>query len=231
MLKHNQTSDNNLVNHALILFILFAVVALALAIFVARRYFNKDARAQRELNKYLSQPLSTDEIGRFYERYIGHLYETEGYDVIYNGAINGYADLGRDLIVKCIDEVLIIQTKCWSKNKWIQEKHIFQLFGTMTHFKLTSEKNGRPTKAVFYTTAKYGDVARDAARVLGVELRTEELNRSYPMIKCSVSSGGDKFYYLPFDQNYDNIKIDLHRDEYFAKTVKEAVAKGFRRAA
>ncbi|NUN06645.1 MAG: restriction endonuclease [Bdellovibrio sp.] len=224
-----EVSDNDLMNHILIIFTLMAIVVLA--VFLFRRFFSKDERAQRELNKYLSQPLSSDEIGRFYERYIGHLYETEGYDVIYNGAINGYADLGRDLIVKCVDEVLIIQTKCWSKNKWIQEKHVFQLFGTMTHFTRTSEKNGRPTKAVFYTTAKYGDVARDAAKVLGVELRTEELNRSYPMIKCSVSSSGDKLYYLPFDQGYDNIKIDLHRDEYFTKTVKEAVAKGFRRAA
>lgn len=216
-------------NNAVVICILLTVVALI--VFVVRRFFNKDARAQRQLNKYLRQSLSTDEIGRFYERYIGHLYETEGYDVTYNGALNGYADLGRDLIVKCVDEVLIIQTKCWSKRKWIQEKHIFQLFGTMTHFKLTHEKNGRPTKAVFYTTAKYGDVARDAARVLGVELRSEELNRSYPMIKCSISSDGEKSYYLPFDSDYDKIKIDLHRDEYFAKTVKEAVAKGFRRAA
>lgn len=101
----------------------------------------------------------------------------------------------------------------------------------MTHFKLTHEKNGRRAKAVFYTTAKYVEVAKDAARVLGVDLRTEELNRSYPMIKCSVSSDGDKVYYLPFDANYDKIKIDLHRDEWFAKTVNEAVAKGFRRAA
>lgn len=105
---------------------------------------------------------------------------------MYNGAINGYADLGRDPIVRCVDEVLIIQTKCWARSKLIQEKHISQLFGTMSHFNLTLEKAGRPTKAVFY--------------------------------------------YLPFDPNYDKIKIDLHRDEYFVKTVKEAVQKGFRRA-
>ncbi len=201
-----------------------------LAVFTFKRFFNKNARSQRELNRYLDQPLSNEEIGRFYERYIGHLYETEGYDVVYNGAINGHADMGRDLIAKCLDEVLVIQTKCWSKNKWIFEKHIFQLFGSMIHFKRTSEKSGRPTKAVFYTTALYSDVAKSAARVLGVELRTEELNRSYPMIKCSISSEGNRLYYLPFDLNYDKIKIDLHRDEHFVKTVKEAVDKGFRRA-
>lgn len=215
-------------NYTLIILIILS--AAIFTICVIRRFFNEDAKAQRKLNKYLRKSFSNDEIGRLYERYIGHLHETVGYDVLYNGAINGFADLGRDLIAKCADEVLIIQTKCWAKNKFIQEKHVFQLFGTMTHFKLTAEKTNRPTKALFYTTANYSDVARDAARVLGVELRTKELNRYYPMIKCSVVADEDKYYYLPFDQNYDKIKIDLHRGEYFVNTVKEAVDKGFHRA-
>lgn len=211
--------------------IAIASVIVALAVFFLVWWSNKDRKAQRALDKYLSQSLSTEEIGRFYERYIGHLYETEGYDVEYHGAVNGFADLGRDLIVRSVGEILIIQTKCWAKTKMIQEKHIFQLFGTMTHFKLTSEKKDRIIKAVFYTTARFSDGAREAARVLGVELRTEDLNRSYPMIKCNVSPNGEKMYYLPFDPNYDKVKINLHRGEYFAQTVQEAVEKGFSRAA
>lgn len=205
------------------------VIVFAL-IYSIKKYYNQDAVAQRRLNRYLKQQLSSKEIGRFYERYIGHLYETEGYDVYYNGALNGYNDLGRDLIVECVDEVMIIQTKCWAKSKLIQEKHIFQLYGSMAHYKLTREKNGRPTRPVIFTTAKFSDTAKNAARVLRVELRTEELNRIYPMIKCSITNDGDKFYYLPFDPEYDKIKINLHKEEYFASSVKEAVEKGFRRA-
>ena len=83
---------------------------------------------------------------------------------------------------------------------------------------------------MLYTSARYSDAAKDAARVQGVELKIEELNRSYPMIKCKVSADGEKIYYLPFDSFYDKVKIDLHRDEYFVQTVNEAVEKGFRRA-
>lgn len=155
------------------------------------------------------------------------MYEREGNEVIYNGAVNGAADLGRDLIVKCDNETLIIQAKCWAKHRVIQEKHIFQLFGSMSHFDLTSNHQRPEIRAVFYTTAKYGEVARDVARVLGVELRTEWLNRSYPMIKCSVSVAGEKNYYLPFDPQYDKVKIEYRRGDCFAETVKEAVAKGF----
>jgi len=210
--------------------LILALAVVSAIIFFVVRWFDKDRVAQRALDKYLKSSFSNIEIGRLYERYIGHLYETEGYDVVYHGAINGAADMGRDLIVESINEVLIIQTKYWAKSKFIPVSHIFQLFGSMTHFKRTSEKIGRPVKAVLYTTAKYSKVTKDAARVLGVELRNEKFNRSYPMIKCKVSANGANSYYLPFDPDYDKIKIDLHRDEHFVKTVKEATEKGFRRA-
>ena len=213
-----------------IIWIILTVAAISAIIFFLVQWFDKDRVAQRALNEYLSRNLSAEEIGRFYERYIGHLYETKGHDVVYHGAVNGFADLGRDLIVRCDDEVRIIQTKCWSKYKQIPENHIFQLYGSMTHFKLTSKETGRPTKAVFYTTARYSEVAKEVAGVLGVEIKTEELDRSYPMIKCNVSENGEKIYHLPFDRYYDKIKIESHKGEFFAQTVKEAVAKGFRRA-
>lgn len=199
-------------------------------ILVIRKFFNEDTRAQRALDRYLRRYFSTDEIGKFYERYIGYLYESKGHEVAYHGLLDGYGDMGRDLLVRRNNETLVIQAKCWSKRKTVQEKHIFQIFGAATHFKLISRKIGGPTKAVFYTTARYSDTARDAARVLGVELRTEMLNRSYPIIKCGVSARGEKFYYLPFDRDYDKIKIDINRNEYFVTTVKEAVDKGFKRS-
>ncbi|WP_347356987.1 restriction endonuclease [Bdellovibrio sp.] len=215
---------------AYVLVVSILVALSVLAVFLSRRFFSADARAQRDLNKYLRSDLSFVEVGRLYERYIGHLYEKEGYDVVYNGALRGISDLGRDLVVGCVDEVFVIQVKCWAKYKEIKEKHIFELFGTTTHFKLTSEGAGRSVKAVFYTTARYSDGAKHVAKVLGVDLKTERLDRFYPMIKCSISADGKKLYYLPFDVNYDKIKINLHRDELFAQTVKEAVGKGFKRA-
>lgn len=213
----------------------YGLVALVLAILLVTLFFvfrrpDEHTLSQRALDKYLGETLSAVEIGRFYERYIGHLYEEEGYDVEYHGAANGFADLGRDLIVRGGDEVFIVQTKCWSKTKLIHENLIFQLFGSMTHFKRTSKFKDRETKAVFYTTAKFSDRAREVAQVLGVDLKVEELNRSYPMIKCNVSESGEKIYHLPFDPYYDKIKIRHQHGEFFAQTAREAAEKGFRRA-
>jgi hypothetical protein len=208
---------------------ILAVIAV-IAIFIAVKLSDKNARAQKELDEYLSKDFSTHEIGKFYERYVGHLYEKKGHGVLYNGALNGVFDMGRDLIVESDDEVLVVQTKCWARHKLIQAKDIFQLFGTMTHFKLTAERAGRPVKAVFYSTSRFNSTAREVAKVLGVELKTEALNRRYPMVKCSVTIEGEKLFYLPFDAVYDRVKVEPHKNEFFAKSVQEAVNKGFKRA-
>ena len=205
------------------------VVVLVVTFIILRGALNKDARAQRELNEYLQRSLSPEEIGKLYERYIGYLYENMGYEVEYCGALNGYKDLGRDLVAKKEDQIVIVQAKCWAKNKLIQAKHIFQLYGTKIHFRRITKEKPRSVRAVFYTTASFSDDALEVARVLGVELRKRKLDRSYPMIKCAVGINGEKVYYLPFDPEYDRLRIDPQRGDFFARTVKEAAAKGFRR--
>lgn len=55
------------------------------------------------------------------------------------------------------------------------------------------------------------------------------LLEKYPVIKCNISSNGEKIYHLPFDQQYDRTLIK-NNGEFYALTVKEAENKGFRRA-
>ena len=211
----------------LILALIAAIIAFALFHIFK---FDQDAEAQRDLDNYLKASLSSVDIGRMYERYIGHLYELEGYDVEYHGAVNGVADMGRDLIVSNSDEVFVVQAKCWAKGKLIQENVIFQLFGSTEHFRLTSRMKRPITRAVLVTTANFSEEARRVAQVLGVELRAKALDRSYPMIKCCVSENGNKFYYLPFDAGYDTLKPITRKGGFFARTVREAVESGFRRS-
>ena len=62
------------------------------------------------------------EIGRNYERFIGYTYETLGYDVTFTGAIQGFEDMGRDLIARRGSELRVIQCKYWAQEK---TKNIF----------------------------------------------------------------------------------------------------------
>ncbi len=184
---------------------------------------------QLALERYFQRPKSNWEIGRCYERYLGYLYEKEGWDVTYFGATKKFEDMGRDLICKKPGKVHIVQAKCWSKDKIIHEKHLFQLFGTTLSYELEM-KTKETITPVFVATTSLSDVASRAAMRLGIIVKNEPLSKEYPCIKCNIStSNNEKIYHLPFDQQYDKIKID-RKDECYVATVAEAETKGFRRA-
>ena len=88
-------------------------------------------RHQLELDEYLDKELNNSETGLLYERQIGYVLESAGYHVKFHGALNGFNDLGADLIAYKGSDTIVVQAKGWSKAKRIHEKYIFQLFGTL----------------------------------------------------------------------------------------------------
>jgi hypothetical protein len=186
-------------------------------------------RNQLALYRFWQRPKSKRLLGRLYERYIGYLYEKEGYDVEYVGIFKGYEDLGRDLICQKESSRIIIQCKNWSHFKTIYEKHIFQFFGTVFQYKDSHPDTN--VKAIFYTTTELSISARTFANALGIEIKENfKFDQSYPCIKCNINlSTKEKIYHLPFDQQYDNTKI-INPGEFYCCTAREAEEAGFRRA-
>lgn len=186
-------------------------------------------RNQRALDNYLSGPKTNWQLGREYERYIGYLYEVKGYNVYYQGILEGLDDLGRDLVCRKAKQTIIIQCKRWSQYKTIHEKHVNQLYGTFVKYKLDHpDEEVSPT---LYTTTKLSDRAKEFTAYLGVSIAEEFLLQRYPSIKCNVSRrNGEKIYHLPFDQQYDRTLIEEERNECYVETVQEAENLGYRRA-
>ena len=206
-------------------------------------------RNQMALDRYLkNRNKSKWAIGRDYEMYVGYLFEKKGYSIEYKGIIDGFEDLGRDIIAKKNNEVCIIQCKRWAKYKEIHEKHIFQLFGTTMEYwvknfrhhrkpksfeefaKFLNEKKLRP---IFFTSTVLSDKAREMANALNIEVIENEPLGEFPRIKCNINigkSGQTKIYHLPMDQQYDRTIIGNRTGEFYAFTVKEAEDAGFRRA-
>lgn len=187
-------------------------------------------RNQMALDRYWKRPKSKWLLGRMYERYVGYIYEQQGYTVEYTGIFKGYEDLGRDLICIKGNEVIVIQCKNWSQFKTIFEKHIFQFFGTVFQYRDQNQK--KRVRAIFYTTTELSDLARRFAHELKIELQEKfRMAKDYPCIKCNISQvDGAKIYHLPFDQQYDNTKIEYDKGEFYCAQVEEAEKKGFRRA-
>jgi len=204
-------------------------------------------RNQKALDRYLANRNKTKwAIGRDYEMYVGYLYEQKGYTVEYKGIIDGFEDLGRDVIAVKRGEVCIVQCKYWAQYKEIHEKHIFQLFGTTMEYWIKNFKNSKTPKTfeefarflnenklrpILFTSTTLSEKAREMAAALSVEIVEREPIGNFPRIKCNISGrDGEKIYHLPFDQQYDRTIIGDRDGEFHAFTVQEAEDAGFRRA-
>lgn len=200
---------------------------------------------QLALDRHDNKKKSKWEIGRDYERYVGYLYEKDGFVVRYQGIIKGFEDLGRDIIASRGAETHIAQCKYWSQYKKIHEKHIFQLFGTTVEYILKQRKKSGGhqaimfsdgvknfgVKPIFITSTVLSDKARDFADSLQIKVKEKFVLENYPKIKCNISrQTAEKIYHLPFDQQYDRVVVEAHRGECYVSTVKEAEDLGFRRA-
>lgn len=187
-------------------------------------------RNQRALDNWRARRKSNVEIGRLYERYLGYLYERGGWTVTYLGAIQGLEDMGRDLLCTKGSAVHVVQAKYWAKHKTIHEKHIFQLYGTTILLPLSHpELKGKRVTPVFAATTALSPTASWAAGHLDVAIKAADMDPNYPLIKCNIN-GKNKIYHLPFDQQYDRVRIDLARGECYVRTALEAEELGFRRA-
>jgi hypothetical protein len=187
-------------------------------------------RNQRALDNWKMRRKSNVEVGLMFERYLGYLYEKEGWKVTFVGAIDGLADMGRDLVCSKGASLHVVQAKYWGKHKTLHEKHIFQLYGTTTLLPLTNpELAGKRVTPIFAATTQLSETALWAAKRLGVYVRNIDMDRDYPLIKCNVN-GQNKIYHLPFDQQYDRVRIDPSQGETYVRTAQEAEKLGFRRA-
>lgn len=201
--------------------------------YISREEYSRLSTTQRNqlaLDKWKARRKSNVEIGRIYERYLGYLYEQDGWAVTFVGALEGLEDMGRDLLCVRDDEAHVVQAKYWSKHKTIHEKHIFQLYGTSLLVPRTHpELRGSRITPVFATTTVLSETALWAAKALDVQIRSINMDQDYPVIKCNIN-GDHRIYHLPFDQQYDRVRIIPAKGELYVKLTAEAEAKGFRRA-
>ena len=189
-----------------------------------------EERNQKALERYIQSHKSKSQIGRLYERFVGYEYERRGYTVPFHGAIKGFEDLGRDIIAQNSKEILIIQCKNWSKDKLIRENAICQLYGTGIKYQIEHRGEQRRIISVMVTSTVCSEMARAFASALGVMIYEDKPLRDYPMVKCNIGRNGDKIYHLPMDQQYDTVRIEPKKGEFYASSCEEAADRGFRRA-
>lgn len=194
-------------------------------------------RNQLALDRYINRPKTKGEIGIEYELCCARVLESMfGYKVIEHGLLYGKHDLGRDLI--CHDTtnniIYIVQCKFWSRDREIRENVIMQLHGSAVAYGVTYNKTYRSiynSKIVpvlmMPPQSVLSDTAKEFVEYLNIKVWRQKMC-DFPRIKCNINNG-NKIYHLPFDQQYKRTIIDKP-GEFYAYTVVEAEAAGFRRA-
>jgi restriction endonuclease len=186
-------------------------------------------RNQLALDRYWERRKKSNwAVGKMYEQYVGYIYESQGWEVEYFGIKMRYEDAGRDLIAQKNGVVHVVQCKNWSKYKEVFENHIFQLFGTTYEYQ--QQHQDLKVIPVFFSSTRLSERAKVFAETLKIKVVENKKLTRYPCIKCNINpSNKEKIYHLPFDQQYDNTKVDK-KGETYTETVAEAEALGFRRA-
>ncbi len=190
-------------------------------------------RNQRALDRYLASKLSQTAVGRFYERFLGYQFESKGWTVEYHGIVKGYEDLGRDLICRKGGKTLVVQAKCWSSEKTIHEKHIFQLFGTTQLYLMDNEAASLfppEVKAIFVSSTSFDPTARRAAEWLKIEVRENvPLDKSYPTIKCNINQSSNEKILTTFHSTNSTIgrKFSLNWAKYTSERWPKPKKKAF----
>ena len=183
-----------------------------------------------ELAKHITKyPLSPEDMGLRYEQYIGYLYESEEYEVIYNGATQGKKDGGRDLIAKNKQITLIIQCKNIRNSHEIHEHTVNQLNSVYQKY---AEKhpleNVHPRLITTYNNLD--EEARDSLKIFNIIHKVIPRSYDYPMIKCNINkTTGKKIYHLPTDSQYNRIKIRKKQGNFYCWKTTVAERYGFTR--
>lgn len=188
--------------------------------------------AELQLKQYKEKiKLTPEELGKRYERYIGYLYEQEGYKVTYQGIIKKKLDRGIDLVVKNKKETLLIQCKRYGKDTIVRENTINQLFGSLSTFKRTNKNTKTEIKGILITANNNLDEnARESLKNFPeITHIAKQYDNNYPLIKCNIGKDDEKIYHLPTDPHYDLVKIEVNKKQFYCENVEEAEKKGFRR--
>ena len=182
--------------------------------------------------------LTPSEIGRDYERFIGYLYETAGWNVVYRAILRGMADRGRDLVCWSGSKVHIVQCKRWSAANPIEVAVVHDLIKTTTEYMTQMhsddqlgfewpEAANKRVRAVLFTTGILQSEAAEVGRLNGVIIRDRYALKSYPTIKCYHTSLGKKVYLTPACYSYDSISVRSLRGDCYVYSETEALSLGF----
>lgn len=169
-------------------------------------------------------------IGLDYERFIGYLLESNGYSVMYNGALKGVKDGGIDLIASKENDLLLIQCKLYKRGRNIPSGYAYRLKASVDRY---CQDHPEVKRAVGYLVTNYAVSAKaqSVADASGLQTAIVRYDRYYPCVKCvsfyTKKGARRSYYYMPWQSSYDKVNVLPEADDCYVFTAREAESLGY----
>lgn len=153
----------------------------------------RDINSERTYSFDLIKP---DEWGFIYEKYVGQVYESEGYTVTYQGLTAGLIDKGIDLIAVKDGYELYIQCKFWKKK--IGKSHIEWILYKAS--RILYERSSNKEVKVLFVLVTNDKVTNFSQRLpKGAQLNLPDpKNSGFPILQ----------YFLSHNYTQDKVKLE-----------------------
>lgn len=175
------------------------------------------------LDDFWARPKNFNESNKLYKQYIAYLHEKGGCSIEYLN-LNNLIDMiaykgGKTGLIKC---------EFCDEDKLIDENTIFQFFGAASKYKL--QHKDEKVYSSFFTPTALSQEAQAAAKEFKIKIYEKlKLPERFPVIKCKADNDA-RYYYLPDDEPYDKIKINLNNGYAYCQKIEETEKLGFSRA-
>jgi hypothetical protein len=136
--------------------------------------------------------IKSDHLGFVYEKYVGQVYESEGYSVAYTGLTCGMADKGIDLVAIKNNLEVYIQCKFWKKK--IGKSHIEWVLYKASRLLLEkTTNNANKVHFVLVTNSKLINFSRHVSKA----------NSNYKNVEFPILQ-----YFLDHNNTQSKVKLE-----------------------
>ena len=155
-------------------------------------------------------------INKRYRIYIGYLYERMGWDVDYS--------FGKNLISRKDNKIIVTLTESVST---IDLDNMYSLVGTAMEYR--KDNINDTVSAMCITSSALISRVKSLAQKFNIAVREHFYFRNFPCVRCKADVDGQKVYYVPDDEEYLSVKVNLLRGDKYCWSAEDAEYVGFNR--
>ncbi len=156
-------------------------------------------------------------LNKRYRIYTGYLFERMGWSVDYF--------CGRNLICRKEGRIIVALTESAAT---IDLDNMYSLLGAAMEYKRDNVSDG--VSAMCFTSSALISRVKTLAQKFGIAIREHFYFKNFPCIRCKADLDGKRVYYVPDDEGYLSVRVNLSEGDKYCWSEEDAQYVGFTRA-